>query len=73
MYGHIYYGKSDYDKNKIGWNAMVWLNKEKICGVELDDIQLGTDSEYFETEAEMRACIVAQFYFCKLGLDSALD
>ena len=73
MYGHIDYEQSDYDKNKIGWNAMVWLTKDKICGVELRDIQLGTEYGYFETEAEIRACIIAQFYFCKLGLDNALD
>lgn len=73
MYGHIYYGKSDYYENKIGWNAMVWI-KEKICDVELKyDIQLGTEFGDFETEAELRACIIAQFHFCKLGLDNALD
>lgn len=73
MYGHIYYEQSDYDINKIGWNAMVWITKDKICGIELHDIQLGTDFGYFKTEAEIRACIIAQFYFCKLGLDNALD
>lgn len=70
IYCDIEYDKDDFTNNEMKWFGIVKCNIE-ICGSQ-SIAYLGSFSSSFDTEVEIHACIVTQYLFCKLGLDTTV-
>lgn len=70
IYCDIEHDKDDLTDNKMMWFGLVKCNVE-ICGSKAI-VYLGSFRSSFDTEIELHACLVSQYLFCKLGLDTTV-